>query len=387
MESVELKPITLEDLPASLQAAARRVGWTKLMPVQERAIPYLRAGRDLMVQSRTGSGKTGAFALPILERIDPTRAVCQALVLVPTRELAKQVLEAAEELAQGSPVRTVALYGGVGYGPQLDALRAGAHLVVGTPGRILDHLQRGTLSFDDLRILVFDEADRMLSMGFYPDMKELARWMPKERDGFMFSATYPQSVLTLSRQFLHEPEFLSLSAGHEHVAEVEHVYYCVPRMEKDRALARIIELENPESAIIFCNTKVTARYVSIVLQRFGYDAEQLSADLTQAQREVVMKRAYDRSLRFLVATDLAGRGIDIDSLSHVFLYDFPEDPESYIHRAGRTGRAGATGEAVSLVDTLELLELKGVASAVTTSRYRSANCPAKRISNASSPSA
>jgi ATP-dependent RNA helicase DeaD len=201
----------------------------------------------------------------------------------------------------------------------------------------------------------------MLSMGFYPDMKELARWLPEERDGFMFSATYPASVLSLARQFLDAPEFLSLSKGHEHVAETEHLYYSVPRMEKDRGLARIIELENPESAIIFCNTKVTARYVAIVLQRFGYDAEQLSADLSQKDRDDVMKRAYERRLRFLVATDLAGRGIDIDSLSHVFLYDFPEDPESYIHRAGRTGRAGASGVAVSLVDMMELVELKGVA--------------------------
>ena len=353
--------IRLEDLPANLQAAARRVGWPALMPVQAKAIPYLRNGRDLMVQSRTGSGKTGAFVLPILERMDLSRDVCQALVLVPTRELARQVLEAAEQLAEGTGIRTVALYGGVGYGPQLDALKAGSHLVVGTPGRILDHLQRGTLSFDDVSILIFDEADRMLSMGFYPDMKELARWLPKKRDGFMFSATYPPLVLSLAKQFLDTPDFLSLSAGHESVAEVEHVYYAVNRMEKDRALVRIIEIENPDSAIIFCNTKVTARYVAIVLQRFGYDAEPLSADLTQAQREEVMKRAYERRLRFLVATDLAGRGIDIDSLSHVFLYDFPEDPESYIHRSGRTGRAGASGEAVSLVDILESVELKSVA--------------------------
>ncbi|MFN8178665.1 MAG: DEAD/DEAH box helicase [bacterium] len=353
--------IALSDLPEVVRRAAQRVGWTELMPVQAKAIPYLRAGRDVMVQSRTGSGKTGAFVLPILERLDPRRAQCQALVLVPTRELARQVVEAAQALAEGSGVRTVAVYGGVGYGPQLDALRQGAHLVIGTPGRILDHLTRGTLVLDALSILVFDEADRMLSMGFYPDMVELARWLPAKRDGFMFSATYPPLVLSLAKRFLHEPDFLSLSKGHEHVAETEHVFYSVPKMEKDRGLVRIIEVENPESAIVFCNTKATVHYVGVVLKRFGYDAESLSADLTQAQREEVMRRAYDRRLRFLVATDLAGRGIDIDSLSHVFLYDFPEDTESYIHRAGRTGRAGASGEAVSLVDPLELAELKRVA--------------------------
>ncbi|MCA9752773.1 MAG: DEAD/DEAH box helicase, partial [Gemmatimonadetes bacterium] len=196
--------------------------------------------------------------------------------------------------------------------------------------------------------------------GFYPDMRDIASYLPAERDGFMFSATYPPAVLSLSRQFLSDPEFLSLSRGHEHVAETEHVYFVVPKMEKDRGLVRIIELENPDSAIIFCNTKANARYVSIVLKRFGYDAEQLSADLSQSARERVLQRMYQRTLRFLVATDLAGRGIDIDELSHVILYDFPEDPESYIHRAGRTGRAGAAGTAISLVDVLERLELKNV---------------------------
>ena len=355
-----LPEVSLGDLPPSLQKAAQDLGWTELMPVQAKAIPYLREGRDLMVQSRTGSGKTGAFLLPILERVDPAEPTCQALVLVPTRELAKQVIEDAELLARGSGVRHVAVYGGVGYGPQLDALKKGAHLVVGTPGRILDHLMRGTLSLDDLQILVFDEADRMLSMGFYPDMKQLAGYMPSRRDGFMFSATYPPSVLSLSRQFLSDPSFLSLSHGAEHVLETEHVFYEIPTMEKDRGLVRIIEIENPDSAIIFTNTKATARYVSVVLKRFGYDAEQLSADLTQKDRERVLQRAYERKLRFLVATDIAGRGIDIENLSHVILYDFPEDPESYIHRTGRTGRAGASGEAISLVDTLEKLELRGV---------------------------
>jgi ATP-dependent RNA helicase DeaD len=356
-----LPEMTLADLPPESQAAAARLGWTSLMPVQAKAIPYLRAGRDLMVQSRTGSGKTGAFLLPILERVDSRRAACQALVLVPTRELAHQVNGEAEKMAAGSRVRVVPVYGGVGYGAQLEALKQGAHVVIGTPGRILDHLERGTLKLESLRILVFDEADRMLSMGFYPDMIELRSYLPPERNGFMFSATYPRAVLTLAKQFLDEPEFLSLSHGEEHVASTEHLYYEVPSMEKDRALVRIIEIENPDSAIVFCNTKANVRYVAIVLQRFGYDAEQLSADLAQKEREQVLERTYKKQLRFLVSTDLAGRGIDIESLSHVILYDFPEDPESYVHRTGRTGRAGASGEAISLVDRLEKLALKDVA--------------------------
>jgi ATP-dependent RNA helicase DeaD len=330
------------------------------MPVQSMAIPYLLAGRDLMVQSRTGSGKTGAFLLPILQEIDTEEASTQALVLVPTRELARQVAREAEALTKDTPLRSVALYGGVAYGPQLAALRKRAHLVVATPGRILDHLMRESLSLARLRILVFDEADRMLSVGFYPDIKALAKFMPERRTGHLFSATYPPGVHALAREFLHEPEALSLSHGGEHIVEMEHVYYLVPGMEKERALVRIIEIENPESAIIFTNTRSSANFVSVVLQRFGYDSDQLSSALTQKARERVIGRVYDKKLRFLVATDVAARGIDVEGLSHVILYEFPEDPESYIHRTGRTGRAGAEGEAISLVDNLEKLRLNGV---------------------------
>jgi ATP-dependent RNA helicase DeaD len=219
---------------------------------------------------------------------------------------------------------------------------------------------KGSLSLDDLDILIFDEADRMLSVGFYPDMKRIAEYLPAERDGFMFSATYPSGVRSLANEFLREPEFLSLSRDGEHVAETVHIYYEVPAMDKDRCLVRIIEIENPDSAIIFCNTKATARYVSVVLKRFGYDAAQLSADLNQRAREKVLARVYQKKLQFLVATEVAARGIDIDQLSHVINYDFPEDPEMYIHRTGRTGRAGASGVAVSLVDVLEKLRLTGV---------------------------
>jgi ATP-dependent RNA helicase DeaD len=355
-----LAPVQLPDLPEMLQQAARNVGWTELMPVQSATIPYMLADRDVTVQSRTGSGKTGAFILPILQKVDFDRAWTQALVLVPTRELARQVARDAEELSKHTRLRCAALYGGVGYGDQFAALRQGAHLVVGTPGRILDHLMRESLSLARLRILVFDEADRMLSVGFYPDIKEMARYLPRERSGFMFSATYPPGVRELARRFLNEPEALSLSHGGEHVVEMEHVYYEVPGMGKDRSLVRIIEIENPESAIIFTNTRATANFVSVVLQRFGYDADHMSSDLPQNARERVLARVYAKKLRFLVATDLAARGIDVQGLSHVFLYEFPEDPESYIHRTGRTGRAGAGGEAISLVDGMERLRLKAV---------------------------
>jgi len=361
-----LPEVTMEELPSDLREAAARAGWTELMPVQAKAIPYLLAGRDLMIQSRTGSGKTGAFILSIMERIDFKRATCQALVLVPTRELARQVAHEAEILAGDAGMRTAVVYGGVAYGPQLDAFRRGAHLVVGTPGRILDHLLKRNLMLKNLRVLVFDEADRMLSMGFYPDMRRVQSYLPSRRgsdrvNGYMFSATIPVHVMRVAKEFLHQPEFLSLSRDHVHVTDTEHVYYTVPGMDKDRSLVRIIEVENPAFALIFCNTKARVHYVAVALQRFGYDADELSSDLSQKARERIMARMRQGSLRFLVATDVAARGIDLPDLSHVIIYEPPEDLEDYIHRAGRTGRAGASGVAISLVDVLDKMQLERIA--------------------------
>ena len=335
------------------------------MPVQARAIPALLDGRDVMVQARTGSGKTGAFILPMLDRLDAATAACQALVLVPTRELAKQVAQQAELLCGESGLRTVAVYGGVGYGPQVEALRGGAHIVVGTPGRVLDHLLRGTFTLRSLSMRVFDEADRMLSMGFYPDMQEVQRHLPastrEHLHNSMFSATFPPFVMHTSKEFLSDPEFISLSGSQVHVTDTEHSFCIVPAMDKDRCLIRVIEVENPASAIVFCNTKAAVHYVTVVLQRFGYDADELSADRSQSDRELILKRLRQGELRFLVATDVAARGLDIPELSHVLQYEPPDDPEGYIHRAGRTGRAGAAGVAISLVTESESLTLDGIA--------------------------
>jgi len=352
----------MENLPAPLREGFEKLGWTSLMQVQARAIPYIMASRDLMIQSRTGSGKTGAYLVPILQRIHPEQNATQALVLVPTRELALQVIHEAEILGSAMNVRSVAVYGGVGYGAQLDAFRQGAHLVVGTPGRILDHLLRRSMNLDKLKVLVFDEADRMLSMGFYPDMKRVQRYLPRQPiNSYMFSATFPPRVLSLANEFLRKPELLNLSSDHVHVTEVEHVFYNVPAMDKERSLIRIIEAENPASAIVFCNRRERVHFVAVILQRYGYNAAEISSDLSQAAREQVMEQIRQGTLRFLVATDVASRGIDIPDLSHVFLYEAPEDPESYIHRAGRTGRAGSSGVAISLVNALEKVELNRIA--------------------------
>ncbi len=351
----------LEELPPILQEACARAGWTKLMSVQELSLPYLLARRDLMVQSRTGSGKTGTYLLPLLRHLSPERKVVQALILVPTRELALQVEREAKIIFTGTGINAAAVYGGVGYAKQNEALKSGAQLVIGTPGRILDHLLRRSLSLDVLRVLIFDEADRMLSIGFYPDMKEVQRYLPRGKVATcLFSATYPPHVLKLAEEFMSVPALLSLSHNHVHVAEVQHMYCLCKAMDKDRTLIRLLETENPSSAIIFCNTKANVHYIAEVLKGFGYNADALSADLSQSRRESVLQKIRKGSLRFLVATDVAARGIDIPDLSHVLLYEVPEDHESYIHRAGRTGRAGAAGMVISLVDVMEKMELERI---------------------------
>lgn len=357
-----LPEVSLADLPQLLQTACAKAGWNSLMPVQSRALPYLLEGRDLMVQSRTGSGKTGTYLLPLMARLNPAMPAVQALILVPTRELAVQVEQEAKTLFKGSGFTVAAVYGGVGYGKQMDALRQGVSVVVGTPGRVLDHLLRRTLNLDHISALIFDEADRMLSIGFYPDMKEIQRYLPETSiHAMLFSATYPPHVLKLAGEFLTDPQMLSLSTTQIHVAEVQHLYCECKSMEKDRTLIKILEVENPASAIIFCNTKATVHFVTAVLQGFGFNADELSADLSQSRREDVLSRLRKGTIRFLVATDVATRGIDIPELSHVFLYEPPDDRESYIHRAGRTGRAGAAGVVISLVDIMEKMELQRIA--------------------------
>jgi ATP-dependent RNA helicase DeaD len=356
-----LPPVSIEELPEIMRAGVRRAGWTELTPVQSRAIPYLQARRDLMVQARTGSGKTGAFVLPVLERVDKRKPTCQVLVLVPTRELAQQVAADAKILAGKDGVRTVPVYGGTSYKPQIEGFKRGAHIVVGTPGRVLDHLIKRNLNLKDLKILIYDEADRMMSMGFYPDMVQIQEFLPRrEINGYMFSATIPAHVIRLAQQFLNEAGFLSLSRDHVHVEDTEHIYYLTPGMDKDRSLVRIIEMETPQQAIIFCNTKARVNYVTAVLQRYGYNADQISSDLSQGARDKVLRRVRDGKLRFLVATDVAARGIDIPNLSHVIQYEPPEDVESYIHRAGRTGRAGASGTAIMLININEKTQLNRI---------------------------
>ena len=343
-----------ENLDEQIQKGVRELGWSQPTPVQDKVLPVMKQGRDLIVQAQTGSGKTGAFGIPIAERLDPEENRCQALVLAPTRELANQVAKEVEEIGRHKGVRCVPIYGGVGYQQQIEAIEAGAHLVVGTPGRILDHLGAGRLSLAGVRILVFDEADELLSLGFWPDMRELKTYLPDDRQSCLFSATIPERVRSLARVFLTEPEFVTLSEGQLAPQEIEHFYVVTTAQEKEANLVRILEHEDPESAIVFCNTKDDVRFVTAYLQRRGFDADQISGDLTQAAREEAMRRIKAGELRFLVATDVAARGIDISDLTHVIGYSAPQSPEVYVHRTGRTGRAGKAGVAISLVSGLDI---------------------------------
>jgi ATP-dependent RNA helicase DeaD len=349
----ELAEVFLE-VPEEVQRGIRDLGWSTPMPVQAKVIPLMREGTDLIVQAITGSGKTGAFGIPLVTRVDPELHRCQALVMAPTRELANQVCGELEALGNHRGIRCVPIYGGVGYTQQIEGIEAGAHVIVGTPGRMLDHLGSGRLDFAAVRTLILDEADELLSLGFWPDMREINTYLPEDRQSCLFSATIPEKVRSLSRVFLRDPEFVSMYEGQETPQEIEHFFIVTTAQEKDATLARVIEDEDPESAIIFCNTKDDVRFVTAYLQRRGFDADQISGDLSQAARELAMGRIKEGKLRLLVATDVAARGIDISDLTHVISYSAPQAPEIYIHRTGRTGRAGKAGVAISLVSGLDI---------------------------------
>ncbi len=338
-----------------IQSTLLEMGWKEPMPVQRRVIPLMRQGRDVIVQAITGSGKTGAFGLPILEQLEPETRGILALILAPTRELANQIAKDLQMMGRGHGIETLAIYGGTAYGPQLDGLRRGVQIVAGTPGRILDHLNSGAMKLDALKVLIFDEADELLGLGFWPDMKEINGFVPKKRQTGLFSATIPERVRSLSRIFLSEPEFISMTeGGAKSPDEIEHFHYIVPAQEKDAILLRILRYEDPDSAIIFCNTRDDVRFLSAFLQRNHIDADMIQGEMTQVARESVMGRIKAGQLRFLVATDVAARGIDISDLSHVISYSTPESPEIYLHRTGRTGRVGKTGTAISLVSGLDI---------------------------------
>jgi ATP-dependent RNA helicase DeaD len=345
--ALNLSAATLERLSAK--------GYTAPTECQQETIPRALLGRDLVVQSRTGTGKTAAFAVPIAEKLSPDLLEVQALVLTPTRELALQVAQEVTEIGQGKGIRVLSVYGGDPIERQLEGIRAGAQVIVGTPGRVLDHLRRKTLRFDKVGILVLDEADRMLDMGFAVEMGQIMEYVPAERQTLLFSATVPLGIRGLIYHYLSEPEWILLSEDQIYVKEVEHLYCLTPKLHKETTLYKLLEYENPASSMVFCNTREETRLVYTFLVGKGLPTAMLSSDLPQRKREKVMGRFRAGEIRHLVTTDVASRGIDIVDLSHVFIFSSPDSPEQYIHRAGRTGRVGKTGRAISLVSAHDLM--------------------------------
>jgi len=349
-EATEAPP-TFDVLPLSseLRRAVDDLGYTHPTPVQRAVFELASRGKDLVVQARTGTGKTAAFGMPIVDSLvrRGTPAV-QVLALCPTRELALQVTRELEALAKYRGVAVVPVYGGAPMPRQVEQIRGGAQVVVGTPGRVLDHLRRGTFSAASIRALVLDESDEMLSMGFLPQINEILSYLPDARQTLLFSATLPPDIQRMAADRLRSPEFLTLSGDHIGALEIDHFVY-LSFGDKISELLQIIEIEDPESAIVFCNTKDETKRVAAALEQQGFAADWLNADLGQSDREKVMAATRQGALRFLVATDVAARGIDISHLTHVINFDFPESAEQYVHRTGRTGRAGKIGMAIALV--------------------------------------
>jgi ATP-dependent RNA helicase DeaD len=336
-------------------------GYTRPTPVQAATFRPILEGRDVIVRSKTGTGKTAAFGLPILEKIPPGRRRPSALVMCPTRELALQVAEEIAALGAHKDVSVVAVYGGASMGEQLDRLRAGAEIVVGTPGRIYDHIRRRTLDLSGIAVCCLDEADEMLDMGFFEEVTRILDHLPDACQQLLFSATVPADIEQLIRKYLTDPETILLSGDEFRVDNIHNVFFhTVDEYPKPRNLLYMIEMEEPESAIVFCNTRSDTGLVTAVLNRNGYDAELLNGELPQKERERVMAKVKRGEVRFMVATDIAARGIDISDLSHVINYSLPEDPAGYLHRVGRTGRIGKKGTALSLVSGAEMMTLKAL---------------------------
>ena len=352
---VDLKA-TFRDLPLSDETleALDAIGFEHPTPIQENAIPWALKGRDVIGQARTGTGKTCAFGLPFLETYDPDAEGVQGLVLAPTRELAIQIKEEMERLAGERDLDMVCVYGGAAYEPQEKAFERGVHLVVGTPGRIMDHMERGNLDLSTCKYVVLDEADRMLDMGFIDDMEWILRRLPgkHERQTMLFSATMPEQIKSLSKRFLKQPKTIRVSADELTVPEIDQHYYAIGRRNKHWALTRLLDSpdEKIDLMIIFCATKSMCDRLVTDLRRWDYSADAIHGDLPQAKREKVLDRFDAGEIKILVATDVAARGLDIDRITHVVNWDMPDkEPESYVHRIGRTGRAGRRGKAVSFV--------------------------------------
>jgi len=361
MAVVQKKLFTELGLSPELLKAIDKIGFEEASPIQSAAIPPLMAGSDVVGQSQTGSGKTAAFAIPAIERVDPSISATQVIMLCPTRELAMQVAEEVSKLAffkRG--VRELPIYGGQSYQRQFRGLQQGAHIVIGTPGRVMDHLDRGTLKLDAVKMVILDEADRMLDMGFLDDIKKILSHAPATRQTILFSATIPRPIQELIKTFTRDPVNVRIESQALTVPNIEQTYYEVDRRSKLEVLCRLIDIQDVKFGLIFCSTKMMVDELTEHLVARGYGADKLHGDMTQALRERVMAKFRRRAIEFLVATDVAARGLDVDDIEVVFNYDLPHDGEDYVHRIGRTGRAGRAGRAITFVAGREIYKLQNI---------------------------
>ena len=348
-------------LSAELLKAIDKLGFEQAAPIQAEAIPLLLQGRDIVGQSQTGSGKTAAFGIPAVEKVEVTSRAVQVLILCPTRELAVQVSEEIHKLALFKRgVHALPVYGGQSYDRQLFGLRQGAHIVIGTPGRVMDHMRRGTLKFDGLKMVILDEVDVMLNMGFRDDIELILQATPKERQTVVFSATIPRPIQQLIEKYARDPQQVRIEQKAMTVPTVEQVYYEVDRRYKIELLTRLIDIHDLKLGIIFCNTKRMVDDLVDHLNAQGYSADRLHGDMTQMMRDRVMQKFRKSGLEFLVATDVAARGIDVDDVQVVFNYDLPYDGEDYVHRIGRTGRKGREGRAISFASGREVFQIRNI---------------------------
>lgn len=350
--SLPLKPALLENIES--------LGYTQLTPIQAESLPHILEGKDVIAQAKTGSGKTACFGIGMLSRLDLSNFRVQAMVVCPTRELADQVCKEIRRLARFTQnIKVLALCGGVPFGPQVDSLRHGVHIVVGTPGRLQEHLRKRSLRLSNLKVLVLDEADRMLDMGFEEAVTEIISHAPTHRQTLLFSATFPDSIRELSQKFQYKPITVSIEEGH-HADVIEQLFYEVEKSQRTNALGYLLSYHRPESTVVFCNTKKDCHDVANDLANGGFSVQALHGDLEQKDRDQVLVRFANKSCSVLVATDVAARGLDIKELQAVINYELPWDPEIYVHRIGRTGRAGNKGLSLSLCTQQELPRVKAI---------------------------
>jgi len=346
------------ELSAEVLESINDLGYEEPTPIQAHAIPPMLQGRDIIAQAQTGTGKTAAFSIPLVQRLDPASRLVQAVVIVPTRELAVQVAEAVHSLGRGRHIGVVPIYGGQPYDRQLRALRAGVQVVVGTPGRMMDHIRRGALNLENVRTAILDEADEMLDMGFLEDIEFILEKIPAERQVALFSATIPARIADLARKYLRDPERITIAQETRTAPQTRQFWYQTPYRGKLDVLTSILDYEAPQSAIVFCRTRREVDTLAEALEARGYTTAAIHGDISQAQREQQLRAFRDNRAEILVATDVAARGLDIPDVSHVINYDIPDDTDAYIHRVGRTGRMGREGEAITLVTPREVRLLR-----------------------------